>query len=166
MEYIKFQNGDMTETIDFQIEFTAEFWDLKPKIDIFVDEDLVWTDYISEKKCRAFFTKTLTLDKNHTLKIDRSNKHDHQCQLSDNMPKDQYVIIDQVIIDGIDVQNLIWHRSWYEPRYSDTWKQTQVINGVVLEETVIGETWFGHNGTWYFNFTSPFYQFVIGQFRS
>jgi len=78
---------------------------------------------------------------------------------------DQYVILNQVCIDGIDVQNLIWHRSWFEPIYSTVWKQQQIDAGVALEEKIIGETWLSHNGTWKFEFFSPFYKFIISQFE-
>lgn len=156
----------MQEHIQFEFGFLAEYWDLPPMIDISINNVLVWTGPVGSKNARVLVEHTLDYNQEHLLAIRRYNKTDNQCViLNDGTCKDQHLIIKQVIIDNIDIQNLVWHRSWYEPEYPLAWKQEQELQGVVLESHVPGETWFGHNGTWYFQFTSPFYQYVINQFR-
>jgi len=157
---------NMTENIKFEFYFTAEFWDLLPKIDIFVNHLLEGTYHVDKNKYYVCFFKKLDLNQSHLLSIKRYNKNDSQCTVeSDGTKKDQYIIIDRVVIDGIDIQNLIWDRSWYEPEYPEVWKQQQISSGIELETSVPGEVWLSHNGIWYFKFRSPFYQFVIDQFR-
>lgn len=156
----------MQENISFKFKFQSEFWDLPPMIDIVVDNELCWTGAIDQVIQTVEFKKSITYGNDHLINIRRYNKDDSQCKILDNGTRlDQYLIIKQLIIDNIDVQNLMWHRSWFEPEYPVLWQQEQQDLGIVLESKVIGETWLGHNGTWYFNFTSPFYQFVINQFR-
>lgn len=156
----------MQESIQFKFEFQSEFWDQPPIIDICIDQTLLWSGPVNLKKQTIEFTHTLECGQAHTIAIRRYNKTDDQCViLSNRQRQDQYLIINQVIIDAVDIQNLVGHRSWYEPEYPELWAQQQQAQGIELESKVIGETWLGHNGTWYFQFTSPFYQYVIDQFR-
>lgn len=156
----------MTETIKFQFAFVSEFWDLPPSVEIYIDQDLVYQGLVDNKKQTIEFSKTLELGCPHTISLHRGNKLPGQCVLlSDGSRKDQYLIIEQVKIDNIDIQNLIWHSCWYEPAYPKQWQDEQLAKGHSLESKITGETWLGHNGVWKFEFTSPFYQFVIDQFR-
>jgi hypothetical protein len=154
----------MHECIKVKIVLTAEFWDLFPMIDLIIDGITVSQHIIDQKKYTIEDTVDLAMDQPHLLQIRRKNKSDDQCMIVDGEKKDQYVIIDEVVIDGIDVQNLIWDRCWYEPEYPEIWADQQKKAGVVLESKVIGETWLSHNGIWNFEFSSPFYKFVIRQF--
>lgn len=155
-----------SETIKFEIDFTSEFWDLPPLVEISIDNEIKWQGALDQKKyCVAFFSD-LMFGQNHHMKIKRSGKNEDQCKLNEDGSRlDQYAIIDRVRIDDLDIENLIWSRSWYEPEYPVLWKQQQEQQGIVLKKQVIGETWLSHNGTWNFIFSSPFYKFVISQFE-
>ena len=162
----KLLSGRVKERIRFQFDFCSEFWDLKPHIQIQIDDEITWSGLIESKKSLVEFWHELELNASHSITLRRSNKNADQCCLLENGSlRDQYVILDRVIIDDIDIQNLVWHRGWYEPDYPELWRQEQESKGIVLETQVIGETWFSHNGTWRFDFTSPFYKFVLNQFR-
>lgn len=159
-------SGNMQETIKFQLGIKSEHWDRYPMIDISVDGEIRCKRILDQSYQIVEFDCMLDFDNQHTLSIKRYNKSDDQCVvMPDGSRKDQYIIIDKVIIDGIDIQNLIWHRSWFEPDYPNAWAQQQYESGIWLETKVIGETWLSHNGTWFFEFTSPFYKFVISQFE-
>lgn len=153
------------ERIKIEIDITAEFWDKPPMVDIIVDNKVIHKHTIDQKKYVIAHEVDLELDKPHCLQIKRYNKTDDQCKIIDGEKKDQYIIIDQVSLDGINVENLIWSRSWYEPEYPAHWKQEQEQAGIMLEQKIIGETWLSHNGVWNFEFSSPFYRFVIKQFQ-
>ncbi len=156
----------MKERIRFEFDIRSEFWDKFPMIEISVDDRIKCTKTLDQKQCKLSFEDDLEFDRPHTVSLKRFNKTDDQCVIDNNGSRfDQYVILNQVCIDGIDVQNLIWHRSWFEPIYSTVWKQQQIDAGVALEEKIIGETWLSHNGTWKFEFFSPFYKFIISQFE-
>lgn len=166
MVSMKSPSGNMKERIRFQFDFIAEFWDLAPCVQIQIDDHVAWSGSITTKKSTVEFWHELEFNVPHSIVLQRSNKTPDQCRLlEDGSCLDQYVILNGVIIDDINIQNLIWHRSWYEPDYPKQWQQEQEASGVVLETQVVGETWLSHNGTWHFEFTSPFYQFVINQFQ-
>ena len=154
-----------TEKIKFDLYFKSIFWDRPPVLEVQIDSETVHTAAADCTEYHIGFYKILDF-KNHRLSIIRSNKSDDQCLVHDGEKKDQYVILERVCIDGIDIQNLVWHRSWYEPCYPSTWAAEQAANGILLEEKVIGETWLSHNGTWHFDFFSPFYKFLISQFEN
>jgi hypothetical protein len=156
----------MKENIKFEFELTAEFWDLPPIIDIRINQLLIQTHVVNQKKYNICFFHSLDLGEKYELSIYRYNKDDSQCVIDSNgLTKDQYLIIDKIKIDNVDIQNLIDDRSWYKPEYPVEWAKQQIERGHKLEDTVPGELWLSHNGTWYFNFTSPFYQYIINQFK-
>ena len=154
----------MNEKIKIQIKLTAEFWDKFPIVDLVLDNNRISHHVIDKKQYVIEDVVELEMDKPHLLQLRRSNKSDDQCIEINNQKQDQYVIIDEVSIDGINVENLIWNRSWFEPQYPVLWAEQQKENGIELETKVIGETWLSHNGVWNFEFFSPFYKFVISQF--
>jgi len=153
------------ERIKIKINFFAEFWDQYPMIDISIDSIKISTHIINERYHTVESTVDLEMDKSHLLQIHRYNKSDDQCRIIDGEKKDQYIIIKNLLIDGIDIKNLIWSRSWYEPHYPESWVKEQIQAGIDLESKVLGETWLSHNGIWNFRFSSPVYKFIISQFR-
>lgn len=155
----------MHEQIKIKINLIAEFWDRKPMVDMLVDKTVISRHIIDQKHYVIENTVDLEMNQTHLLQMHRYNKSDDQCVMNDDgKKKDQYIIIRDIVIDGINVQNLVWDRSWYEPEYPETWADEQKKDGVALEPTVKGETWLSHNGMWNFEFSSPFYKFVIKQF--
>lgn len=154
----------MIEKIKIVIDITCEFWDQPPLVDLIINDTMLGSHRIDSKKYVIEHYAELELEKSHLLKLKRYNKSDDQCTIVDGNKKDQYIILDRVSIDGIDVQNLIWSRSWFEPQYPELWRMQQEEAGVQLEDKVLGETWLSHNGVWNFEFTSPFYRYVIKQF--
>lgn len=165
LEFTQLQNGKMKEKIKFNFNVTSEFWDLPPKIDILVNQDIIWSGPVDSPRQDIVVFHELTLGQDYVLSIRRYNKDNTQCKVSeDGSIKDQYLILNSVKIDDIDIQNLIWHNSWFEPIYPTEWALQQQQQGIILEDKVPGETWLSHNGTWYFKFSSPFYKFVINQF--
>ena len=91
------------------------------------------------------------------LTINRYNKTPAQCQND----QDQIMHISKILIDGIDINNFILSRATFTPQYPEPWASQQIAQGIKLETELLGETWLGHNGQWCFNFTSPFWQFLI-----
>lgn len=156
----------MIEAIEIQIDLTAVFWDRFPEADLLIDHVEISKHVIDRPKYQIKNTVSLAMDQPHFLQLSRRGKSDDQCRVVDGQQKDQYIIIDRVSIDGIDIQNLVWSQSWYEPEYPDAWSDQQRAAGIDLETKVLGETWLSHNGVWNFGFSSPFYKFLIDQFRT
>jgi hypothetical protein len=69
--------------------------------------------------------------------------------------------LEKLKIDGVDIRNIVWCQSITVSDYPEPWASEQIAAGNILEQEAIGVTTFGHNGVWYLNFTSPFYNFIM-----
>lgn len=139
------------ETIKFEFDFFPEYLDDDyPSVNILVDSESKFNGVITNDQHSISFLHTLDFDQSHQLIVKRYGKNN----------KPQQLTIKQISIDGIDIRNIIWAYSYNMPIYPEPWASQQRAAGVALEEKVLGETCFGHNGTWTLNFTSPFYKFL------
>lgn len=145
-----------SETLKFEFEFESVFWDKPPAVKINLDNAECFQGLITAPVFTLYFFQDLELDSPHRLQIIRYNKDDSQCQVVNGEPKDQMLILRRVLIDGIDLQNVVLSRSWYEPTYSESYSEDRE-----LETHVPGETWWGHNGIWNLEFRSPVWQWLI-----
>ena len=144
------------ENIKFKLEFESRYWDQPPGITVLVGQQQCYHGLAWCQQLVVEFYCVLDFDQDYTLMIKRWNKTDDQCQTVDNNTKDQMLILRKVEIDHIDVQNVVLSASWFEPQYSVTYQPDHA-----LETQVLGETWFGHNGTWRLQFRSPTWQWLI-----
>jgi hypothetical protein len=139
------------ETIKFELEFFPEYIDNDfPQAKILIDSEVKFDGFIDNDQSSVAFLHTLEFDQSHQLIIDRYGKTN----------KPQQLTIKRISIDGIDIRNIIWAHGYNKPIYPEPWASQQRDAGIDLEERVLGETCFGHNGTWTLNFTSPFYKFL------
>ena len=74
--------------------------------------------------------------------------------------KDQLLHIKSINIDEIDIGSLVFD-GVYTPIYPEPWATQQRQQGMELPETFKNTTQMGHNGTWTFKFTSPFYMWLL-----
>jgi len=140
------------EDIDFQIGFISEYGDYPPGAKIYIDDVCKFKGLIHEDK-EIKFNHRLNFDAQHCLRIERYNK---ECSKPVNGIH-QTLVLDKVKIDGIDIQNIIYSRSYNIPDYPEHW----IKQNPGLEKIILAETHFGFNGSWRLNFNSPFYQFMI-----
>lgn len=145
-----------SEYIRFDLTFTPKFWDRAPRIQVCVDDQIQAEQDIIQATTISFFTN-LEFDRSHQLIVHRSGKSDDQCQGG----LDQILILDRVMIDSIDIKNIVQSRGRYMPCYPEPWASQQLAQGHRLDPCVTGESWWGHNGVWILEFTSPFYQYLI-----
>lgn len=139
------------ETIKFELEFFPEYIDNDfPQAKILIDSEVKFDGFISNEQSSVAFLHTLEFDQPHQLIINRYGKTNNPQQLT----------IKRISIDGIDMRNIVWAHSYNKPIYPEPWASQQRAAGINLEERVLGETCFGHNGTWTLEFTSPFYKFL------
>ena len=146
-----------TEEIKFQVYLNASFWDKPPIAKIFVDDICKWDSNLVNGTNLIEFTHSLDFT-NHCLRIERTNKTDDQHR-SDTQT--QVLTLEKLTVDGINIRNIVWRYSWFEPEYPKLWALLQKKQGNVLEEKILAGTTWGHNGTWYLNFSSPVYKYII-----
>mgnify|MGYP000070459880 FL=1 len=122
------------ETLKFKITLSTDYQTTSPNVVIKINDDPKFAQALREKQTICF---DYTIQEKNTLVIDRQNKPDDE---------KQDLFIEQVEIDGIDLRNLIWHKSVFTH-----------VDG----REVIGETWLGLNGTWKLEFNGPFWKYMM-----
>lgn len=145
------------ENILFEIELASSFWDQPPRAAIMLDNHCKYDGAIDSGSQIIKFDHTLDFARSHRLIIDRYNKTPAQSQQG----RDQLMYINKIIIDGIDIENFIQSRATFQPIYPEPWASQQLQAGIELQDCLLGETCLGHNGRWCFEFTAPFWQFLI-----
>lgn len=152
----------VSENIYFDIVLESTYWDKPPELEVVLDGESIGQYSIDQPDYTIRFKQVMLFDQLHLLELHRSGKTNDQTQVIDGVPvKTQMLHIKTIKIDNIDLRNLIWHSSWFEPEYPEPWASEQRASGVELEESVLGEVYLGHNGIWKFKFTSPIYQFLV-----
>lgn len=136
------------ENITFQFFCNPIYNKLAPYIKILIDDNIEFEGVVKQ---RFIFTisKKLLFGA-HSVKI-----------VKEKSQPNQILKIEKIIIDGIDIRDIIWTKSFNQPNYPEPWASKQLSAGKILEKIIIGETDLSHNGEWTLNFNSPFYQFVI-----
>lgn len=150
-----------TEKIKFEFWFDTSYWNNPPSVQIYIDDNIMLNKLITFDNNYLSFDAVLEFGP-HTLKLVRQGKTDDESkQTSDGSWATQSLILSQLKIDGIDVRNHLWHYSKFYPVYS----QSYAAQNKNLETEITGELFFGHNGTWIYNFVSPFYSDVVQKVR-
>ena len=153
-----------TEKLKFKLELYATMWDKPPVADIKINEKSYFKEEITstnDKPTIIEFEHELEEGKSYNLIIDRSSKNASQCQIKDGkIVKDQLLNIKSIEIDEIDIGSLVYE-GVYKPNYPEPWATQQAEAGNKLPETLKNVTQMGHNGTWTFSFSSPFYMWLL-----
>jgi hypothetical protein len=150
------------ETIDFELHLVSEYWNKPPMAKIAVDGTEYFNEAVPKGTYIVKFTHVCDFDKPHRLTLTRSGKDDSQCKtLANGRQLDQILTLEKLKVDGINIRNIVWSQSINIAEYPEPWATEQRAAGNLLEDEAIGVTTFGHNGTWYLDFTSPFYVFIM-----
>ena len=153
-----------TEKLKYKLELYSEFWDKAPIAEVLVNDKSYWSGEITSSKDKPTvieFTHEGEENQEISLIIKRSNKDKHQTKIEDGeYVKDQLLYIKNINIDDIDIGALVYE-GVYRPEYLPEWAEQQQKAGVELPETKKNVTCMGHNGTWTFTFSSPFYMWLL-----
>ena len=111
---------------------------------------------------RIEFEQECEEGKDYQLILDRSNKDKRQTIVNEkgDLLKDQLLHIKSIEIDEIDLGALLFE-GVYRPNYPEPWATQQREAGHNIPETLKNSIDLGHNGTWTFTFTSPFYMWLL-----
>jgi hypothetical protein len=153
-----------SETLKFKLGLYSQHWHKPPVARVLLNGKEYFNGQItaSEDDPKIIeFTHELEHDKTYSLDIERSNKNHRQTVLKDGkIIKDQVLHIKSLEIDEIDVGTLVYE-GVYKPQYPEPWASQQREAGNDLPESLKSVTAMGHNGTWSFEFTSPFYMWLL-----
>ena len=154
-----------TEKLKFKLELHATMWDQPPHAEILIGDkshfrgDITGTE---DKPNVVEFEHEFTEGEKSELIIKRSGKVANQTVVNNkgDLLKDQLLHIKSIDIDEIDIGGLVYE-GVYTPQYPEPWASQQRQAGVELPESFKNVTCIGHNGTWQFKFTSPFYMWLL-----
>tara|TARA_B100000579_G_scaffold419529_1_gene418221 strand:+ start:219 stop:701 length:483 start_codon:yes stop_codon:yes gene_type:complete len=154
-----------TENITFKLELFATMWDKPPVADILLNgtshakQEITGTE---EEPQIIEFKVDLEEGQGYDLVVSRSNKTDSQTIVNEkgDILKDQMLHIKKIHIDEIDIGSLIFE-GVYKPEYPEPWATKSREKGLSLPETLKNSPIMGHNGTWTFKFSSPFYMWLL-----
>ena len=153
-----------TEKLKFKLELYATWWNKPPIANIKINEKSYFKEEITstnDKPTIIEFEHELEEGKSYSLIIDRLGKDASQCKVKDGkIVKDQLLHIKSIEIDEIDIGGLVYE-GVYKPAYPEPWATQQIKAGNKLPETLKNVTKIGHNGTWTFTFSSPFYIWLL-----
>jgi len=148
------------ETISFDLFFRSQFWNTPPCVDIWIDRTKLAS--IAVDKDQNFSFNHICEFGTHQLRLVRHGKNKDETRIGPAGDYETQILeLKNICIDHINVMNIVWPRCRFSPQYPEPWATEQKKQGRILESTVEGETIFGHDGIWTFEFQSPFYQFVV-----
>lgn len=145
-----------TEKLHFEIGLGSTHWGKHPKCTILVDKAVQFTGFIADSQAVKFDVELEEAE--HLLEIRLENKeNDDTVQSADfkTIEKDLLLNIESLAIDNIDVSNLRWTKSEY------ILDEPAEIEPGVFKDKYTGCVNLGHNGSWQFKFTSPFYIWLL-----
>jgi len=154
-----------TEKLKIKLELYATMWDKPPIVDIKIDEKSYFKKEITSTKNRPTiidFEHEFEEGKSYNLIIHRLGKKINQTTVNEKgvILNDQLLHINSIEIDEIDIGALVYE-GVYKPEYPEPWASQQAKAGNKLPETLKNVTQMGHNGTWTFAFSSPFYMWLL-----
>jgi chaperonin GroEL (HSP60 family) len=154
-----------TEKLKFKLELYATMWDKPPHAEILINDKSYFKDGITatEDKPQVIeFEHEVEEGVDYELIIKRSGKVNNQTVVNDkgDLLKDQLLNIKSIEIDEIDIGALVYE-GIYTPEYPEPWATQQREAGTELKESFKNVTQIGHNGTWRFKFSSPFYMWLL-----
>jgi hypothetical protein len=154
-----------TEKLKFKLELYATMWDKPPHAEILINDKSHFTGDITGTEDKPDVIELdceFTAGENSELLIMRSGKNRNLTVVNatGDILKDQMLHIKGIEIDEIDIGALVYE-GVYTPHYPEPWATQQRESGVELQESFKNVTAMGHNGTWKFKFTSPFYMWLL-----
>jgi len=154
-----------TENLKYKITLFSTFWDKKPTCEISINDVNLWNGTIdgSETAPNVIeFEHPCEEGKEYELILNRQGKNNTQTVVNDkgDILHDQLLHIKSIEIDGIDIGSLVYE-GVYRPNYPEPWATQQRESGIDLPETYKNVTRMGHNGTWTFKYSSPFYMWLL-----
>ena len=143
------------ESIEFKLIIKAVWWDKKPKVKVYLDQELIDDLTLDQELNEINFTKVLS-DGDHSIQIEYYDKDNKQTVINElgEIVKDQLIDIKDIIIDGVQLGFLVWSKSYFEPN-----KNTKGYED--LESKMTNFATIGYNGTYTLPFQVPTYIWLL-----
>lgn len=140
----------MSETVDIKINLSSEYWDYRyPSVRVYVNDTLLFDNTVSEPTEISWSGNLEETEHNIIIEMYDKQDSDTVTDSDGNIIKDVILNIDEISIDDIDLDRLLWTKSTYRPVNKNAPDK--------LDECVN----LGWNGRWELSFTSPVYLWFL-----
>jgi len=140
----------MNENVEIKIYLSSKHWeDRYPGARVYINNTLIYENLVSEP-IEVNWSGELD-DSDHTISVEMYNKKDGDTVTDDdeNIINDVLLNIDDIEIDEISLDNLLWSNSVYTPNDLDSLESvTDCVN-------------LGWNGVWKLKFSVPTYLWFL-----
>jgi hypothetical protein len=142
-----------TELINFELVLYSKYWNTPPYVEVSVDDEIKHQCKLTDEYTTIKFSHQLDFNMHHKINILRQGKTMRESRmLMDRTWETQECGITRLYVDDINIRNILWDKSYFEPEYDKFQSGDKIVPG---------ECCFGFNGKWTLDFTSPFYQYVV-----
>ena len=146
------QNNQPKESLSIRVGLSGTYWDKHPVCSVLFNQTTIEKNLTLDESIR-YIDFTVDVDEGtiNALRIRLENKEDSDTVQNDDetaIIKDMLLNIESIEIDGIDIGQLKWDASTFVPDNTDRPVLKNCIN-------------LGWNGTYIFEFTSPFYLWLL-----
>jgi len=149
------------EKIKFNIVIQPTYFYKSPHLEIYLNNKRIFSDLIT-KETDITFNELLDFNTNYELKLVRSNWDVKQVFTTVAGEKlEQCLEIKKLIIDDINCEWLCYDNSYAIYDYPQHFVAEQKKLGIELKEKNYGTKTLTFNSIWVFNFSSPFYEYIM-----
>lgn len=140
----------MSEEVEIKIKLSSDHWEERyPGARVYIDENLIFENLITEPTEIRWAGQIS--DGDHKIVIEMYNKNagDTVTDDDENILNDVLLHINNISVDDIDLDQLLWSNSEYYPIGADS--PEKILDCVNL----------GWNGFWQLSFSSPIYLWLL-----
>ena len=142
----------MTEEVSLNIELSSTYWDDRyPGARVYINDTLIFENLITGPTAISW---SGSVNENNTITVEMYNKQDGDTVTDDagKIINDVLLNINNISIDEIDLDNLLWTNSTYYPNHNDNQPTPESVKECVN---------LGWNGRWKLEFTAPVYLWLL-----
>jgi len=150
-----------TEKIKFNLVVQPTYFYKIPHLEIYLNEKEIFSNFITKETDITFY-ELLDFNTEYELKLIRSNWDVTQVFTTVNGERlEQCLEIKKIVIDDINCEWLCYDNSYAVYDYPQHFVAEQKKLGIELKDKNYGTKTLTFNSTWVFNFTSPFYEYIM-----
>jgi len=140
----------MTESVEIKIDLSSDHWDERyPGAKVYIDQEVIFDELIVDATQIVWNGELHDGDHKIIIEVYDKKSGDTVTDADGNIVKDVLVNVDNISIDDIDLDILMWSKSTYYPTDKDS------------PESVTNCTNLGWNGQWELTFSSPLYLWFL-----
>lgn len=154
-----------TETLNFKIGLSRSSDIKELEYSIYVGEIEYVSGFLTKQpneiEYLIFDAEVSEGESSIIIKLKNKTDSDTVKDANGNIIQDIMLNVESIEVDEIDLRQMIWTHSNYQPKYSSSYVLEQEKLGNKLDNSIKKCVNLGWNGYWSITFTSPFYIWLL-----